>query len=161
MSVAEKIEEALGDLVDFYAKQKKSEISDGTVIQGRSFSAASELQRNLAEKLFGNDRDKKVLVDYPISFGKYKTSGGGTKKKTVYADIAVRENGFLTALIKVKIDLGLLSTSHYGLSARYPNEHAEKDEDLRDWSKKIKQKIKNEISLKIEDISLAFEGLIE
>lgn len=247
MSATERIEKTLESLVDFYGKEKRKKLCNDVVIHGRGASAASEFELDFARRLFGESKKKKVLVDYPISFGKYRTDSGKTKKKTIYSDILVTEQNFLKGIIEAKIDLGFLNYERYGIrkknrsyfyekkhnlfkkdyalllqtggfSYRYPvgfkhpkdfhiiipkdaevsrillvvtrsndhgryekfresvidsgfcflcilenthpNEHPEKNEDLREWSNRIKRKIHDEVWAKTKEIEETFGELL-
>lgn len=116
MSAAERIGASLEKLVDSYAVERKNKISDETVLQGRNLSAGSDFQLNLAKELFSQNKDYEVLVDYPLSFGKYKTKTGKIKTKSLYADIIVTKKRVLKGIIEVKIDLGFLRCEDFGLS---------------------------------------------
>ena len=116
MSPTERIFASLEKLVDSYAVERKNKISDETVLQGRNISAGSNFQLNLAKELFSQSKDYKVLVDYPLSFGKYETKTGKLKTKSLYADIIVTKRCILKGIIEVKIDLGFLRCEDFGLS---------------------------------------------
>lgn len=113
------IREVLCKLVDYYAKEKKHKKSDKGVVQGRSVAAASVFQLDFARWLFRLLGKGRILVDYPVSFGEYITESGKKRKRTCYADIMMLEEGpdseVLRAIMELKIDLGFLRCTYYGL----------------------------------------------
>jgi hypothetical protein len=97
-TVVRSIKQSLYLLVEQYRQEQKRKNKYENIILGRIFSVGQIYPYILAECLFKNRGNYKVLVDHHIKVG----------KKSLYPDLFVIHKNKAVAVIEVKLDLGWL-----------------------------------------------------
>lgn len=109
--VVENIKQSLHLLVEQYRQEQKRKNKHENIILGRIFSVGQFYTYTLAECLFANRSNYKVLVDHHIK----------ADKKSLYPDLFVIYKNKVVAVIEVKIDLGWLRDPQNNISELIKN----------------------------------------
>ena len=110
MNALSKVEKPLMKLIDSYKNERETLWKHSNQFKiGRIHSQGVFFQQELAKSLFKNT-DYEVLIDFPLSYSLNKHSN------TLYADIVTIKNKQLHGILEVKIDLGFLNYSSYGIT---------------------------------------------
>ncbi len=110
MSITDIIINHVCELHIHYREMFNDEKNDNNSVQlGRSFRISDKFQFDFAKALSKVIESDKILVDFPISCSE--------RAQPLYPDILIIKSGLVTAIIEMKIDLGFLNLSTFGIKS--------------------------------------------